>query len=310
MNKKILSRFCNDMQLHGLSIHTQQAYERNVRRFVDYTDRPLNKLGLKQVKAYLLHVDQQLELQASTRNQHAAALRFLFCETLGKTWARDKIPNARTPKKLPEVVNGSELIRLISSFDSGAQKTVALLCYAAGLRVSEAVSLKVKDIDSEAGVIHVREGKGNKQRQVALGERLLLNLRKYWAKYRPTGPYLFPGRDPKEHITRASFNKALRQAAQKAGIEKRISPHTLRHSYATHMIESGVDLRSVQLLLGHSSIQSTSRYVHLTHARMQKISSPLDVLSQWADSRKQRLGKQGESSSNKVYKQQRKRQAM
>ena len=291
MNTKLLSRFSDDMQLHGLSVHTQESYERHVRRFLDDTGYPKKPVSLKRTKKYLLKLVRQEGMNPSTRNQHAAAVRFFLSKTLGKDWAKDKIPNSRTEKKLPEVLNGAEIIRLMRSFDSQKQKSVAMLCYGAGLRVSEAISLTVKDIDSEGGVIHVRHGKGNKHRLVALGPSLLNQLRKYWVSRRPTGQYLFPGNGGREHISRMSFNKALRKAVAKAGIDKSVTPHTLRHSYATHMIESGVDLRSVQLMLGHASIQSTSRYIHLTHARMQRIQSPLDVLSTWAKQREQRPGK-------------------
>jgi integrase/recombinase XerD len=307
MNTKLLSRFRDDMQLHGLSVHTQEAYERHVRRFLDDTGYPKKPVSLRRTKTYMLNLVRQEGMNPSTRNQHAAAVRFFLSKTLGKQWAKDKIPNSRIEKKLPEVLNGAEIIRLMCSFDSQKQKSVAMLCYGAGLRVSEAISLTVKDIDSEGGVIHVRHGKGNKHRLVALGESLLNQLRKYWVSRRPTGQYLFPGNGGREHINRMSFNKALRKAVAKAGIDKSVTPHTLRHSYATHMIESGVDLRSVQLMLGHSSIQSTSRYIHLTHARMQRIQSPLDVLSTWAKQRKQRPGKATSASIDRQEKAQPKR---
>lgn len=307
MNKKVLCRFRTDMQLHGLSVHTQKAYERAVHRFVDYSDCLPSKLSLQHIKAYLQHLMRQESLSASTRNQHAAALRFFLSKTLSKDWAKDKIPNSRTEKKLPEVLNGREIIRLMRSFDSQKQKSVAMLCYGAGLRVSEAICLTVKDIDSEGGVIHVRRGKGNKDRLVALGPSLLNQLRKYWLSRRPTGQYLFPGNGGRAHISRMSFNKALRKAVSKAGIDKQVTPHTLRHSYATHMIESGVDLRSVQLMLGHSSIQSTSRYIHLTHARMQTIHSPLDVLSTWAKQGRPRQGNRVSASMDKQEKRKAKR---
>jgi site-specific recombinase XerD len=289
MNTKVLSQFRDEKQLRGLSRNTQQAYERCVKKFFLYADCPVRRVGVKQTKAFLLLLEREQGLSAMTRNQYAAALRFLFVATLGKQWARDSIPNAREPKKLPEVLSGSEVMRLLRGFDSPTQKTVALLGYGAGLRVSEAVSLQVGDIDSERRVIHVRYGKGGKAREVALGESLLGGLRKYWVSCRPRGEYLFPGRKPGAHMTRMAFNKALRKAVGKAGIDKRVSPHTLRHSYATHMIESGVDLRSVQLLLGHGSIQSTARYVHLTHARMQSLKSPLDALSEWQARKNDRL---------------------
>ena len=302
MNTKILSRFRDDMQLQGLSVHTQEAYERHIRRFLDDTEYPKKPVSLQRTKTYLLNLVRHEGMNPSTRNQHAAAVRFFLSKTLAKEWAKDKIPNSRTEKKLPEVLNGAEIIGLMRSFDSQKQKTVAMLCYGAGLRVSEAIALTVKDIDSEGGVIHVRHGKGNKHRVVALGPSLLTQLRKYWVSRRPTGQHLFPGNGGRKHINRMSFNKALRKAVAKAGIDKSVTPHTLRHSYATHMIESGVDLRSVQLMLGHSSLQSTSRYIHLTHARMQRIQSPLDVLSTWAKQRKQKQGKATSASMDRQKK--------
>jgi len=279
MHRNPLSQFREDMQLHGLGLLTQEAYQRCVRKFLDYIDKPLSKIGPQDTKANLLHLDRDLGRSVSTRNQYAAAFRFLFCETLGKQWGREKIPNGRAPKKLPVVISDSQFIELMRCFESPVHKTLALVCYGAGLRVSEAVSLRVEDIDSERGVIHVRRGKGNKQRQVTLSERLLMALRRYWLSCRPQGQYLFPGRGTGTHITRAAFCRYLRKTAKKAGIKKHITPHVLRHSYATFLIESGLDLRSVQLLLGHGCIQSTARYVHLTHARMQSIKGPLDVLA-------------------------------
>ena len=185
MNTKLLSRFRDEMQLQGLSVLTQQTYERHVRRFLDDTGYPNKPVSLRRTKGYLLRLVRQEEMSPSTRNQHTAALRFFLSETLSKDWAKYKIPNSRTEKKLPEVLNATEVIRLMASFDSQKQKTVAMLCYGAGLRVSEAISLTVKDIDSEAGVIHVRHGKGNKHRVVALGPSLLTQLRKYWVSRRP-----------------------------------------------------------------------------------------------------------------------------
>jgi len=180
------------MQLHGLSVHTQEAYERRVRRFIDDVEYPKKPVSLRRTKSYLLRLVRQEGMTPSTRNQHTAAVKFFLSKTLGKDWTKDKIPNSRTEKKLPEVINGEEIIRLMGSFDSQKQMTVARLCYGAGLRVSEAISLTVKDIDSEGGVIHVRGGKGNKDRLVALGPSLLNQLRKYRVSRRPIGQYLFP----------------------------------------------------------------------------------------------------------------------
>ena len=169
--------------------------------------------------------------------------------------------------------------QLLAGLKAPVHRTLAALCYGAGLRISEACRLKVDDIDSRRMVIHVRNGKGGKDRQVALGAALLEQLRAYWRWRRPTGTYLFPGRRrSRPYLTTAAFQKALKLSVAASGIDKPVTPHTLRHSYATHMIEAGADLRTVQLLLGHASLRSTTRYVHLTHARLQQVASPLDML--------------------------------
>ena len=165
MNTKLLSRFRDDMQLQGLSVHTQKAYERHVRRFLDDIGYPKKPVSLRRTKTHLLNLVRQEGMNPSTRNQHAAAVKFFLSKTLGKDWAKDKIPNSRTEKKLPEVLNGAEIIRLMRSFDLQKQKTVAMLCYGAGLRVSEAIALTVKDIDSEGG----RDSRSPRQRQQASG---------------------------------------------------------------------------------------------------------------------------------------------
>jgi site-specific recombinase XerD len=213
-----------------------------------------------------------------TVNQYAAALRLFLTVTLEKTWAREKIVFAKAPKKLPDVLSGTEVVNVLRAFDSVKHKTVALVCYGAGLRINEALHLKVKDIDSKREVIVVRNGKGQKDRQVPLSPRLLKSLRLYFKRERPGDDYLFPGRSRDGALSKMAFAKVLKPTVKKAGIGKHVTAHVFRHSYATHLIEAGADLRSVQVLMGHASIQSTARYVHLTTARMLSISSPLELL--------------------------------
>jgi len=276
--KEILAAFKLDMQLRGFTITTQEAYLKNVRRFIEFHWGDVRKAELEDIKRFLSQEILAKGLTPQTFNQYGSALRFFFSVTLEKEWARDKIPYAREPKNLPDVLSGTEVLQVLQAFKSHKHKTIAIVCYGAGLRVSEAISLRTIDIDSKRLVIHVREGKGQKDRQVTLSPRLLTSLRSYWVKERPKGDFLFPGRGKSVHITKRAFCRALRIAVAKAGIKKRVTPHVLRHSYATHMIESGADLRSVQLLLGHSSMRSTTRYVHLTNARRENIGSPLELL--------------------------------
>jgi site-specific recombinase XerD len=276
--ERILAAYKLDLQLRGLSLVTQDAYLRHVRRFIQFYDGDVHNAELDDVKRFLNQQVLAKGLTPQTFNQNGSALRFFFFVTLNKEWARDKIPTAREPKRLPDVLSGTEVIQVLNAFKSLKHKTIAIVCYGAGLRISEAIRLRIEDIDSKRSVIRVRNGKGQKDRQVTLSPRLLTSLRRYWMKQKPEGEFLFPGRGKSIHITKRAFSRALKIAVAKTGIKKRVSPHVLRHSYATHMIESNADLRSVQLLLGHSSIRTTTRYVHLTDSRRMNISSPLEFL--------------------------------
>jgi site-specific recombinase XerD len=205
-------------------------------------------------------------------------LRFLYRVVLQRPKDAELIPLAKNRQRLPEVLSGSEVRGVLGAFESVVHRTIALVCYGAGLRLSEACRLCVQDIDSQRGVLHVRCAKGSKDRQVTLGPALLGALREYWKARRPRGPYLFEGAVAGKPLDVSGFQKALTAAARRAGVAKRVSPHVLRHSYATHMMEAGADLRSLQLQLGHSSVSSTIRYVHLTHARRKGLPSPLDLV--------------------------------
>lgn len=278
MNNKLLSQFERDLQLRGLSRLTQEAYLNKVKKFAEYLGKSPKTAKAQDIKGYLHHLMTEKGLSTQTVNQYAAALRLLFGATLNKSWAKQQIVLAKTPKKLPDVLSADEVLRVLRSFDCIKHKTIAILCYAAGLRINEALHLKIKDIDSARGLIHVRQGKGNRDREVPLSPRLLYSLRKYYKQERPKGEYLFPGREKQRVLTKNAFAKVLKPVVAKAGISKHVTAHVFRHSYATHMIEAGVDLRSVQVLMGHASIQSTAKYVHLTTARMISISSPLELL--------------------------------
>jgi integrase/recombinase XerD len=278
MQQKLLSQFQQDMQLRGLSPLTQEAYLNKVQKFAEVFGKSPQQANARDVNGFLHHLMTEKHFSLPTVNQYAAALRLFFTVTLDKGWAREKIVFAKVPKKLPDVLSGTEVVKVLKAFDCIKHKTVALVCYGAGLRINEALHLKVKDIDSGRGLIHVRQGKGQKDRQVPLSPRLLQCLRLYFKRERPRGEYLFPGRSGDGALSKMAFSKALRPTVNKAGIQKHVTAHVFRHCYATHLIEAGADLRSVQVLLGHASIQSTARYVHLTTARMMSISSPLELL--------------------------------
>jgi integrase/recombinase XerD len=277
--ENILQRLQKDMKICGLSDLTRQTYVRCITKYMTFVRKPVTRCGEKQVKDFLLYLHDNKHLEPVTRNQYAAALRFLYVVVLKKSWARERIKNARCYKKLPEVLSGSEMVAIFRAFDSLKHKAIAMLCYGAGLRIGEAVKLRIEDIDSKRGVIHIRRAKGGKDREVSLSPRLLNCLRAYWKSERPPRPYLFPSWGSAGHITKEAFSIVLRNAAKKAGIKKRVTPHTLRHSYATHSIESGVDLRSLQVLLGHAHVETTAHYVRLTEAHMQALKSPLELLA-------------------------------
>ena len=278
MHQKLLSQFQRDMQLRGLGELTQQAYLNKVEKFGEFLGISPRRGKAQDVDRYLHHLMSEKKFTIPTVNQYAAALKLFFTVTLNKPWARERIVFAKVPKKLPDVLSGTEVIKVLKAFDSIKHKSVALCCYGAGLRINEALHLKSRDIDSTRQVIVVRNGKGRKDRQVPLSPRLLQCLREYYKRERPRGEYLFPGRSGDSALSKQAFAKVLGPTVRKAGIGKKVTAHVFRHSYCTHLIEAGADLRSVQVLMGHASIQSTARYVHLTTARMMSLSSPLELL--------------------------------
>jgi site-specific recombinase XerD len=209
---------------------------------------------------------------------YAGALSFLYGVVLERPEVMARVPRRKAPMKLPVLLSPADLVRLIAAVRSMAVRTVAMLAYGAGLRVSEACRIRVDDIDSRRMVLHIREAKRGRERYVMLSPRLLEALRAYWRAQRPVGPALFPGRCGNETMARATVCKALRKAARECGIAQRVTPHLLRHGFATDLLEQGVDLRTVQVLLGHASISSTIRYVHVTTARVKHVVSPLDRL--------------------------------
>jgi len=275
--QELLSQLDAHMQVRELSPRSRQAYAYHVKGFCTHFGKSASELGAREAERYLIHLQGQ-KLSTSTRNQCACALKFLYRIVLDRPQDAGKIPLARQLQQLPDVLSGTEVLALFTAFTSIMHRTLAMTCYGAGLRVSEACKLSVRDIDAERGVLHVRHAKGGKDRMVTLSTALLQQLRAYWKARRPKGPYLFETRVPGRCVDASAFQRALTVAARRAGIHKRVSPHVLRHSYATHMVEVGADLRSLQLQLGHSCISSTMRYVHLTHARRRGLANPLDVL--------------------------------
>jgi site-specific recombinase XerD len=271
-------RMIEDMQLRNFSPNTQQAYVHAVAAFAKYIRRSPGELTVESVRRYLLYLVQERRVSWSTYNQARCALQFFSRVTLGKDERFDGLPCARNPKRLPTVLTPEELQRMFGATRNLKEAAVLMALYGTGLRASELASLRVRDIDSARMLVHVREGKGQKERVVKLPAHLLLVLREYWKEHKPKD-WLFPQRVmPDRNIGRHEVLRLVTEAAQRAGIAKRVSPHTLRHSFATHLLDAGGDLRTIQVLLGHKHIRTTSIYVHVSQARIDAAPSPLDLL--------------------------------
>jgi site-specific recombinase XerD len=270
----------DDMVLRGLSAGTQKAYLRVVTRLAAFYGRSPDRISEREIQTYLLHLYREKGFSHSTCNVAVAGLRFFYHVTLRRQSTGFVIPAAREPSQLPEILTREELTRLFSRTIRPNHRTLLLTAYAAGLRVSEVVALQRSDIDAERGVLRVRQGKGARDRTTLLSPRLLEALRAYWRHERPE-PWLFPSRDRRGHLCAGAAKHRYAQAKQRAGIEKPGGLHTLRHTFATRLLEAGVNLHTLQRLLGHKSLRSTTRYLHLIAPAQEAariVPEPLDFL--------------------------------
>jgi site-specific recombinase XerD len=270
-------RMIEDMTIRNLSPATPRSYLHAVSRFSQYFGRSPDGLGLEDVRTYQVHLASKGVAWGSL-NQVVCALRFFYGVTLGQATIPERIAYARAPRKLPMVLGGDEVVRFLESVSSLKARVALTTAYAAGLRVSEVVVLKVSDIDSSRMVMRIEHGKGGKERYAMLSAPLLGILRSYWRLARPP-LYLFPGRTPDKPIEPTALHAACRSAAAAAGLDKRVSVHVLRHSFATHLLESGVDIRIIQVLLGHENLSTTARYTRVSTQVIGRTASPLDRLS-------------------------------
>ncbi|ASG19553.1 site-specific integrase [Nitrospirillum viridazoti] len=269
-------RMIEDMTVRNLSPATQRSYVHAVAKFSRYFGRSPDRLGLEDVRAFQVHL-VATGISWPALNQTVCALRFFYGVTLGYGDLPERIPYAREPRKLPVVLSADEVVRFLEAVPSLKSRTALTTAYAAGLRASEAVSLKVGDIDGGRMVIRVEHGKGGKDRHVMLSAQLLGILRTYWRLARP-GHWLFPGRDGSRSMDVQVLHSACRSACAAAGLAKRVTVHTLRHSFATHLLEDGTDIRIIQVLLGHSNLSSTARYTQVSNSVIRRTESPLDRL--------------------------------
>jgi len=269
-------RMIEDMAVRNLSPATQQSYLSAVSRLSKYFGRSPDRLGVNEVHAFQVHL-VATGISWPALNQIVSALRFFYGVTLGRTTLPRRIAYAREPQKLPVVLSADEVVRFLEAIPSVKSRTALTTVYAAGLRVSEVVRLAVADIDSERMVIRVEQGKGGRDRYVMLSPRLLEILRVYWRIVRPDH-WLFPGRDRNRPLDQQVLHTACKYARLAAGLTKPVTVHTLRHSFATHLLENGTDVRIIQVLLGHANLQSTVRYTRVATRTISATPSPLDRL--------------------------------
>jgi integrase/recombinase XerD len=269
-------RFVDDLRLRNYAQRTIETYVGCVARFARHFGRSPDLLGPEDVRTFQLHLLER-RVSWSAFNQAVCALRFLYGTTLGRPERLPLIPYGKRPKALPCVLSAGEVLRLLDAATPGPERVLVQVAYGGGLRLSELLHLRVADIDSARMVLHIHHGKGGKDRLVPLAQRLLDELRAYWRRHRPT-TWLFPGRDARQPLSGGSVQRRFRKLARRAGLSKPCTMHTLRHSYATHLLEAGVDVRTLQALLGHSCLETTALYLHLSTRHLQQTPSLLDLL--------------------------------
>ncbi len=275
---KLRDQMQGDLQLRGITTKTQKAYLREVRNFARYFGKSPEELGESEVKEYLLHILKEGKVSDGTFKLYVAALKFLYKHTLKRDWVVDNIQYPKPKKKLPVVLDISEVEAIFRVTKNLKHKAILMLTYSSGLRVSEAACLQITDIDSIRMMVRIRQGKGGKDRYSILSHTALGCLRQYWRKYHPKD-WLFEGMNKKEPITTTSIQQIFYQAKKRARITKPASVHTLRHSFATHLLEAGTNLHHIQLLLGHRSPKTTTVYLHVSRLNLAQIESPLDRAS-------------------------------
>lgn len=268
-----------DLVLKRFSPHTQKNYLRCVRHFAKHFMRSPDQMGHGEVRQFLLHLVQDRNASTHTQAQYVSALKFFYNVTVKKPEVVKDIPYPKQSRRLPDILSPEEVMRVFKTVRSIKYKAIIATAYAAGLRISEVCTLRITDIDSQRMRIHIRSGKGDKDRYVILAESLLTLLRQYFSTVQPKGEFLFPGRAPGSHISTSTVTLVLRKIIQQTGLSKKVTMHTFRHCFATHLLEGGADIRVLQALLGHSSITTTLRYTHITDRLISKLVSPFDKLN-------------------------------
>jgi integrase/recombinase XerD len=274
----IRDRMIEEMELRGMAAATKRSYLTCCRLFVAHFMRSPEQLGAEQVKIFLLHLQRVRKASPCTVRVYIAAICFLYRHTLRMPGVVEDVPHPRIQKKLPDVLSREEVLQLLDAVRSMKLRAILTAAYATGMRISEALRLRVQDVDSKRMVLHVRGAKQAKDRLVLLSPRLLGVLRGYWAVARPSGPLLFPGRFGRPvHID--VLRRAFQATVREVGLQKRVTLHSLRHGFATHLLEDGTDIRVIQALLGHSTLETTAHYTRVSTRNFQRVTSPLDRLA-------------------------------
>jgi len=267
-------RMVEDLRMRNYAPTTRVGYIRCVARLAEFYSRSPEHLGPEEVRAFLVYLVTEVHVSYATLSEFVRALRFLYKVTLRRPWAVENIPYPRAEHHIPRVLTREQVLHFLDCIRNIKHRTLLMTCYGAGLRISEAVGLKVSDIDSKRMLIFVRQGKRHKDRMVPLPTTLLDQMRAYWKVVRPTD-WLFPGRYSKPLSVRA-LQTACAGARRRAGLEGRMTVHTLRHSFATHLLDAGANIRTIQVLLGHGSIRTTATYTHVSEKELHRVKSPLD----------------------------------
>jgi site-specific recombinase XerD len=275
---ELKDRMKANLSIQNLHDSTQAQYLKCVYDFAAHYMRSPKELGTIEVRCYLHHLAVVREVGPSMLKVHRSALKYLYADTLGRPEVMRSIPLPKVEKKLPVVLSGSEVESILAVMKPSMHRVVLMAAYGGGLRISEACRLQAGDIDSARMVIRVRRGKGRKDYNTLLPKRLLAVLREYYRRHRPQAPYLFPGKVPGRPISRKAVTRALAKAVKASGVGKHVTPHTFRHCFATHLLDMGTDIRTIQVLLGHGSIRSTQCYAHVSTRHIARTKSPLDVL--------------------------------
>ena len=270
-------KMTQDMELAGLRPKTRKTYLESITMLSKYFGRSPAKLTQEDLRGWVSHL-MACAVSSQRQRQHFAAMKFLYTKTLARPTDVAFLSWPRDVAKLPEILSAEEVERLLGAFRNVTYRVLAAVLYGAGLRLSEALWMETHDIDAARGVIRVRRGKGGKERLVMLSPRLLLILREYWKQERPPAPYIFGSKRTGRPISRDAAQEAVRHAARAAKLDKHVTPHVLRHSFATHLLENGTDLRTIQVLLGHANIRTTTVYARVSTGLIKAAQSPLDRL--------------------------------